>query len=163
MIDTIIASFLGLISSPYLMGLILLAIPIGMFFGSIPGLGGKLGVALLIPFVFNMDMVSGAGHIIGANQTYNAMPDGLTIETFNTGLIYAQILNRKGMLFDLTDMKLPLRVLVRFKAVAKKKGQGYEGDAESTETSVPHEAKSPSSKPAVSNWSLSKQPSTSSG
>jgi len=59
-IETIVASFLGLISSPYLMGLILLAIPIGIFFGSVPGLGGKLGIALLIPFVFNMDMVPGA-------------------------------------------------------------------------------------------------------
>ena len=48
--------------------------------------------------------VPGAGHIIGANQTYNAKPDGLTIGTFNTGLIYAQILNRKGILFDLADM-----------------------------------------------------------
>lgn len=36
--------------------------------------------------------VPGAGHIIGANQIYNAKPDGLTIGTFNTGLIYAQIL-----------------------------------------------------------------------
>ncbi len=60
MIETIVASLLGLISSPYLMGLILLAIPIGVFFGSVPGLGGKLGIALLIPFVFNMDMVPGA-------------------------------------------------------------------------------------------------------
>jgi TctA family transporter len=59
-IETIVDTFLGLVSSPYLMGLILLAIPIGMFFGSVPGLGGKLGVALLIPFVFNMEMVPGA-------------------------------------------------------------------------------------------------------
>ncbi len=33
--------------------------------------------------------VPGAGHIIGANQLYAAKPDGLTIGTFNTGLIYA--------------------------------------------------------------------------
>lgn len=59
-IETILANLLGLISSPYLMGLILLAIPIGMFFGAVPGLGGKLGIALLIPFVFNMDMIPGA-------------------------------------------------------------------------------------------------------
>ena len=42
------------------MGLILLAIPIGMFFGAVPGLGGKLGVVLLIPFVFGMDPLPGA-------------------------------------------------------------------------------------------------------
>ncbi len=46
--------------------------------------------------------VPGAGHIIGANQLYAAKPDGLTIGTFNTGLIYAQILGREGIRFDLT-------------------------------------------------------------
>jgi TctA family transporter len=50
----------GIISSPYLMGLILLAIPLGMFFGAVPGLGGKLGVVLLIPFVFGMEPLPGA-------------------------------------------------------------------------------------------------------
>lgn len=42
------------------MGLILLAIPIGIFFGAIPGLGGKLGIVLLIPFVFGMSPLAGA-------------------------------------------------------------------------------------------------------
>jgi tripartite-type tricarboxylate transporter receptor subunit TctC len=46
--------------------------------------------------------VPGAGHIIGANQLYAAKPDGLTIGTFNTGLIYAQLLKREGIRFDLT-------------------------------------------------------------
>lgn len=48
--------------------------------------------------------VPGAGHIIGANQIYASKPDGLTIGTFNTGLIYAQILQRKGVKFDLRKM-----------------------------------------------------------
>ena len=39
--DIIFGSLFTLIGSPYYMGLILLAIPIGMFFGAIPGLGGK--------------------------------------------------------------------------------------------------------------------------
>lgn len=43
----------------------------------------------------------GAGHIIGANTLYASKPDGLTIGTFNTGLIYAQILQREGVQFDL--------------------------------------------------------------
>lgn len=58
--DIIFGSLLALISSPYYMGLIALAIPIGMFFGAVPGLGGKLGIVLLIPFVFGMDMTAGA-------------------------------------------------------------------------------------------------------
>ncbi len=38
--------------------------------------------------------VPGAGNIVGANQLFVAKPDGLTIGTFNTGLIYAQLLRR---------------------------------------------------------------------
>ena len=53
---------------------------------------------------FVVKNVPGAGHIIGANQIYNAKPDGLTIGTFNTGLVYAQILKRKGIRFDLAKM-----------------------------------------------------------
>lgn len=46
--------------------------------------------------------VPGAGHIIGANEIYLAEPDGLTIGTFNTGLIYSQIVGQPGIRFDLT-------------------------------------------------------------
>lgn len=53
---------------------------------------------------FVVKNIPGAGHIIGANQIYHANPDGLTIGTFNTGLIYAQILKRKGTQFDLSKM-----------------------------------------------------------
>jgi tripartite-type tricarboxylate transporter receptor subunit TctC len=46
----------------------------------------------------------GAGHLIGANFTYNARADGLTIGTFNTGLIYNQLIGREGTKFDLRKM-----------------------------------------------------------
>lgn len=46
----------------------------------------------------------GAGHLIGANYTYNAKSDGLTIGTFNTGLIYNQLIGRQGVKFDLRKM-----------------------------------------------------------
>lgn len=45
----------------------------------------------------------GAGHVIGANLIYAAKPNGLTIGTFNTGLIYAQLIGRKGIRFDLKE------------------------------------------------------------
>ena len=48
--------------------------------------------------------VPGAGHIIGANMIYGAKPDGLTIGTFSTGLMYAQIVDQKGLRFDLAKM-----------------------------------------------------------
>ncbi|MCK4868290.1 MAG: hypothetical protein KAT39_09575, partial [Alphaproteobacteria bacterium] len=43
----------------------------------------------------------GAGHIVGTNTLAASKADGLTIGTFNTGLIYAQILQRDGVQFDL--------------------------------------------------------------
>jgi tripartite-type tricarboxylate transporter receptor subunit TctC len=46
----------------------------------------------------------GAGHLVGANTIYASRPDGLTIGTFNTGLIYNQLVGLPGMKFDLTRM-----------------------------------------------------------
>ena len=46
----------------------------------------------------------GAGHIIGANYIYASKPDGLTIGTFNTGLIYNQLVGVDNMKADLTKM-----------------------------------------------------------
>lgn len=48
--------------------------------------------------------VPGAGHIIGANLIYGSKPDGLTIGTFSTGLMYAQIVEQKSLRFDLAKM-----------------------------------------------------------
>jgi tripartite-type tricarboxylate transporter receptor subunit TctC len=46
----------------------------------------------------------GAGHLIGANAIHASRPDGLTIGTFNTGLIYNQLIGLEGVKFDLTKM-----------------------------------------------------------
>jgi tripartite-type tricarboxylate transporter receptor subunit TctC len=46
----------------------------------------------------------GAGHVVGANLIYAARPNGLTIGTFNTGLIYAQLVGKPGIKFDLRKM-----------------------------------------------------------
>ncbi len=62
-------------------------------------LEGKLGADKVI-----FKNLPGAGHIIGANTLYASDPDGLTIGTFNTGLIYAQILQQDGVTFDLGRM-----------------------------------------------------------
>jgi tripartite-type tricarboxylate transporter receptor subunit TctC len=40
--------------------------------------------------------VPGGGHIVGTNELYRARPDGLTIGMFNSGLVYAQLLERRG-------------------------------------------------------------------
>lgn len=46
----------------------------------------------------------GAGGIIGANYIYASSPDGLTMGTFNTGMIYAQLVQNEALKFDLTDI-----------------------------------------------------------
>lgn len=53
---------------------------------------------------FVVKNMPGAGHLIGANAIYASKPDGLTIGTFNTGLIYSQMIGREGVKFDLTKM-----------------------------------------------------------
>lgn len=46
----------------------------------------------------------GAGHLIGANALYASKPDGLTIGSFSTGLIYNQISRNSAVQFDLARM-----------------------------------------------------------
>jgi tripartite-type tricarboxylate transporter receptor subunit TctC len=53
---------------------------------------------------FIVKNIPGAGHLIGANAVYASRPDGLTIGTFNTGLIYNQLTAGDGVKFDLTKM-----------------------------------------------------------
>jgi tripartite-type tricarboxylate transporter receptor subunit TctC len=53
---------------------------------------------------FVVKNMPGAGHLIGTNAIYAATPDGLTIGTFNTGLIYNQLIKQEAVKFDLTNM-----------------------------------------------------------
>src|SRR5688572_15775231 len=48
--------------------------------------------------------VPGGGHIVGTNEINGARPDGLTLGTFNTGIIYTQLLGRDGYRADLRQM-----------------------------------------------------------
>jgi len=45
--------------------------------------------------------VPGGGHIVGTNTLWRSRPDGLTIGTFNAGLIYNQIIGVKTLQFDI--------------------------------------------------------------
>lgn len=46
----------------------------------------------------------GAGQILGTNFLAASKPDGLTIGTFNTGLIYNQLIDDAAIKFDLNEM-----------------------------------------------------------
>lgn len=49
--------------------------------------------------------VPGAGHMVGANTLWRSKPDGLTIGTFNAGLIYGQLVGKAGMNYDLREFE----------------------------------------------------------
>ncbi len=53
---------------------------------------------------FTVKNVPGAGHRVAAETLYSSAPDGLTIGTFNTGLIYGQIADMFGDKLDLSRM-----------------------------------------------------------
>ena len=59
-LDVAFSTLFDLLTTPRLLFLMVIAVPMGVFFGSTPGLGGKLGLVLLIPFVYNMDQLTGA-------------------------------------------------------------------------------------------------------
>jgi putative tricarboxylic transport membrane protein len=59
-LDVAFSTLFDLLTTPRLLFLMAIAVPMGIFFGSTPGLGGKLGLVLLIPFVYNMDQLTGA-------------------------------------------------------------------------------------------------------
>jgi putative tricarboxylic transport membrane protein len=58
--DVAFAALAGLLTSPYIMMLMLIGVFVGIFMGIAPGVGGKLGLVLLIPFIYDMDPLAGA-------------------------------------------------------------------------------------------------------
>ena len=53
---------------------------------------------------FVVKNIPGAAHVIGTNLLYGARPDGLTIGTFNMGLLHAQVIGSANIKFDLRKM-----------------------------------------------------------
>jgi len=60
MLEVMFSTLLAMLTSPKMMGLMLVAVLIGIVVGATPGIGGRLSIALAIPFVFGMDMTLGA-------------------------------------------------------------------------------------------------------
>ncbi|MGB5082377.1 MAG: tripartite tricarboxylate transporter permease [Burkholderiales bacterium] len=60
MFETMFGALYAMLSSPYYMGLMLVAVLIGIWVGITPGIGGKLSIALAIPFVYGWEMIPGA-------------------------------------------------------------------------------------------------------
>jgi TctA family transporter len=60
MLEVMFTSLFAMLTSPKIMGLMLIGVMIGLIVGVTPGIGGRLSIALAIPFVFGMETVSGA-------------------------------------------------------------------------------------------------------
>ncbi len=77
------------------MGLILVATFIGNFFGAVPGLGGNIGLALMIPFVFGMDPFLGLSFLLAMHSvvhTGGSIP-GILFAIPGTGPTVATIID----------------------------------------------------------------------
>jgi len=55
----------------HILGLMLIATFIGNFFGIVPGLGGQLALALMIPFVFGMNPFAGIAFLLAMHSVTN--------------------------------------------------------------------------------------------
>jgi tripartite-type tricarboxylate transporter receptor subunit TctC len=95
-------------------------------------LGQDLGDAKVI-----VQNVPGAGHMVGADEVYVARPDGLTIGTFNTGLIFAQLLKQQGVRFDLTKMSWIGKAASDPRVLVLSKSSGIKNWQELTDASKP--------------------------
>src|SRR5262245_6419141 len=60
MLEIMFGSLWAMLTSPQTMGLMLIAVLLGLIVGVTPGIGGRLSIALAIPFVFGMQMIPGA-------------------------------------------------------------------------------------------------------
>src|SRR3546814_16225198 len=58
---------LAMIATPKVFMFMILGIPIGLFFGILPGLGGIASLAILIPFAYGMDPVAGLAFLLSAH------------------------------------------------------------------------------------------------
>ena len=59
-VELMFGTLTQLLTSPYTMWMLLLGTGIGIFFGAVPGLGGRLAIAATIPFIFGKEMIPGA-------------------------------------------------------------------------------------------------------
>ena len=84
--DAIWSGLAGVLTWPAF-GLMLLTIPIGLIFGIIPGMGGNMGLALLIPFTFGMKPLEGFAFLLGMHtvvHTGGSIP-AILFDTPGTG------------------------------------------------------------------------------
>jgi putative tricarboxylic transport membrane protein len=60
MFDVMFSSLFAMLSSGHTMGMMVIGVLVGIWVGITPGIGGRLSIALAIPFIFGMEQVAGA-------------------------------------------------------------------------------------------------------
>ena len=66
MLDSVVDA-LVILSDPSRIAFVVLGTTIGLMIGIIPGIGGLVGLALLLPFTFNMDPYAALAFLIGVS------------------------------------------------------------------------------------------------
>src|SRR5680860_503153 len=87
------------VMSVELIGLMLAGVLIGSFFGAVPGLGGNLALALMMPFVLGVNIYLGLGCLMALHavvHTAGAIP-GILFAIPGTGPTVATILDGHPM------------------------------------------------------------------
>ena len=63
-----LSSLVHLVTSPSLLWAMVMAVPFGLIFGAVPGIGGRFGLVLAIPFMFGMDPTVGAVFLVSMHS-----------------------------------------------------------------------------------------------
>src|SRR5690349_20993755 len=63
-----LSSLIHLLTSPSLLWAMVVAVPFGLIFGAVPGIGGRFGLVLAIPFMFGMDPTVGAVFLVSMHS-----------------------------------------------------------------------------------------------
>ena len=64
MIEAAVAGFVSVFQWPAI-GYLMLGILLGLYFGAVPGLSGLVGMAILLPFTYDMDPGSAFAFLLG--------------------------------------------------------------------------------------------------
>ncbi|MGY6634184.1 MAG: tripartite tricarboxylate transporter permease [Alkalilacustris sp.] len=82
MLETLISA-LFILLDPFRMGMLLAGVSIGIMVGILPGLGGLMGMALVLPFLFGMDPYAGIAMLVGISA---AVPSSDTFPSVLMGI-----------------------------------------------------------------------------
>lgn len=93
--DLLLSSYAGVMSDPQTLLLVFLGAAGGVLIGAIPGLTATMGVALLIPFSFGMDLIPSIGLLLGiyCGAMYGGSISAILIHTPGTPAAAATVID----------------------------------------------------------------------